>query len=160
MSTLPKSSFIQRAFAGSMAGLVGVACHAVVNEIDRRALFHNSDDITMLGGAITDDHALARKIGLGMHLGFAMSFGAAFATVLHPKNQGDAMRKAVGAAMVENFGLYPLVFPFEEKHPYIRDGRLDRFTHPLALVQATLRHLALGIGIGKVYPFILRRLSK
>ena len=160
MSRFPKTSFIQRAIAGSIAGLVGGLCHLAVNEIDRRAFNHNADDITMLGGIITDDHELARKIGLGMHLSFAISFGAAYATILHPRGEDDAMRKAVGAAMVENFGLYPLVFPLEDRHPYIRDGRLDRFAHPLALLQATLRHLALGTGIGKAYPATLRLIRR
>jgi hypothetical protein len=93
-----------------------------------------------------------------MHLGFALTFGAAYAVVLAPEEEGDAMRKAIGLAMAENFGLYPLVFPLEQFHPYIRDGRLDRFQHPKALVQATLRHLALGAGIGKVYPSMIRAL--
>jgi hypothetical protein len=160
MSKLPKTTLVQRAIAGALAGIVGGACHAVVNEIDRRVLRHNADDLTMLGGMITDNHALARKIGTGVHFGIAISFGAAYATILHPRDEDDAMKKAVGAAMVENFGLYPLVFPLEDMHPYIRDGRLDRFAHPIALVQATLRHLALGIGIGKAYPAIVRMVRK
>ena len=160
MTRLPKTSLIRRVIAGSLAGLAGGLAHAAVNEIDRRLLSHNADDLTMLGGAITDDHALARKIGIGMHLGFAMSFGASYAAILHPRDNEDAIRKAVAAAMIENFGLYPLVFPLEDKHPYIRDGRLDRFAHPKALLQATLRHLALGIGIGKTYPTLLRLLGK
>ena len=160
MSQFPQASLIQRVVAGSIAGLLGGLCHAAMNEIDRHALQHNADDLTMLGGVMTDDHALARKIGIGMHLGFAMSFGASYAAILRPRDDADAMRKAVAAAMIENFGLYPLVFPLEDKHPYIRDGRLDRFAHPIALLQATLRHLALGIGIGKTYPTILRFLRR
>ena len=156
MSMFPTTSLLQRVIAGSLAGLIGGACHAAVNEIDRRMLRHNADDLTMLGGVFTDNHALARRLGLGMHLGFAMSFGASYAAILHPQDKDDALRKAVAAAMIENFGLYPLVFPLEDKHPYIRDGRLDRFAHPTALGQATLRHLALGIGIGKMYPTMLR----
>lgn len=156
MATGLSATTKQRAIAGALAGMVGGVAHAVVNEIDIRAFRHNADDLAMLGGPLTDNESVARRFGIGLHLGFATTFGAVYAMVLHPQDDDDAMRKAVGLAMVENFSLYPLVFPLESFHPYIRDGRLDRFAHPVAFVQATLRHLALGIGIGKAYPYILR----
>ncbi len=158
-TSLSNASWKSRAIAGGLAGLVGGLAHAVMNEVDRRLLQHDADDLTMLGGVISDDRDTARTIGIGMHLNFAAAFGAAYAVLLRPEDDAGAMRKAIGAAMVENFGLYPLVFPLERYHPYIRDGRIDRFQHPLALLEATLRHLALGAGIGTTYPRFLRALA-
>jgi hypothetical protein len=153
----------QRVVAGALAGIIGGMVHAAVNEIDRRVLKHNADDLEMLGGIFTSDTGRSRRIGIVMHLGNAALFGGTYAVVLQPTDAEDAQRKALVLAMIENFGLYPLVFPFEDLHPHIRSGQLDRFTHPIALVQATLRHLALGYGLGKAYPpvmaAVLRRRS-
>lgn len=148
-----------RLTAGATAGVIGGLAHAVMNEIDLRAFNHNADDMLMLGGTLSDDRDIARRIGFGMHLGISALFGAAYAAVLKPHDERDALAKAVGLAMVENVGLYPLVFPLERFHPYIRTGRLDRFAHPKAFAQATLRHVALGIGLGLAYSRVARCLG-
>lgn len=142
----------KRMIAGALAGVVGGAAHAAVNEIDRRVLHHNADDLVMLGGVFTDDVAKARKIGIGMHLTFAAMFGATYAVLLHPRDADDALRKGMAFALTEHFTLFPLGILVDNHHPHAAMGTLGRVFHPTSLVEATLRHLALGYGIGKAYP--------
>jgi hypothetical protein len=153
-----RRSIRKRAIAGAIAGVPGGIAHALVNEIDRRVLNYDADDLLLVTGSFIGDKGKARTIGLFMHLGFAMAFGAAYAVVLNPKDDRDAVGRGIGAGLMENTILWPLVIPLDEHHPYIRDGRIDKFNHPISLLQANLRHIALGYGLGKTYPSILRRL--
>lgn len=148
--------WVDRAISGAIAGIVGGLAHAAMNEIDRRVLNYNADDLIMLGGIFTDDSNLARRVGLGMHLNFAAMFGAAYGVLLYPKNSDDALRKAVGFAMFENVTLFPLGVLVDGHHPYAKAGRSDKFFNPTSFVQASLRHLTLGVGIGKAYPLAMR----
>lgn len=159
MPKLGKLSFAKRALAGALAGLPAGVAHAVVNEIDIRAFRHNADDLLMLGGVVADDPAVGRRIGLGMHLTFAMAFGAAWAVALRPKTDSDAVAKGVATALTENTVLWPLVLVVDAYHPQAKSGNLDPFTHRIAFLQANLRHLALGATLGTLYPRIARRLS-
>ncbi len=150
----------QRAMAGALAGIIGGAAHAAVNEVDRRVLNHNADDLLMLGGVFTEDVGRARRIGIGMHLTFAAIFGATYAVLLQPKDDDDALRKGLGFATAEHVGLFPLSIPVDMHHPHAKNGNADRFWHPVSFLEATARHIALGFGIGKVYPFMVRALKK
>lgn len=150
-------TFRQRAVAGAIAGLPGGLAHALVNEIDRKIFRYDADDLLMLAGPFINDRSKARRVGICMHLGLAMAFGAAYAVVLNPRNGKDAVRKGIAAGLIENTILWPLVIPLDKYHPYVRDGRMDEFNHPISLLQATLRHIALGYGLGKSYPAMLAR---
>lgn len=150
----------QRAIAGAIAGLPGGLAHALTNEIDRRMLNYDADDMLMVTGMFMTDKHMARKIGFGIHLGLAMAFGATYAVVLNPQNPPDALRKGVAAALTENTVLWPLVIPLDTYHPFIQQGRIARFNHPVSLLQANLRHIALGYGLGKAYPIVLQRILR
>lgn len=160
MVKLSKATVKQRIIAGALAGIPGGIAHALTNEIDRHVFRYDSDDMLMVTGTFMEDKSQARKLGFFMHLGFAMAFGVGYAVVLNPRNKQDAVIRGVGAGLVENALLWPLVAPLDKNHPYIRKGRIDEFNHPIALVQANLRHIALGLGIGLSYPTILRRLQR
>lgn len=158
---LPLTSTLkQRIIAGALAGIPGGIAHALVNELDRKVFGYDSDDMLMVTGTFMNDREQARKLGFFMHVGFAMAFGIGYAVVLNPRDRHDAVIRGIGAGLVENSLLWPLVVPLDKHHPYIRTGRIDKFNHPIALVQANLRHIALGYGIGKSYPAILDRVRK
>lgn len=155
-----KATLKQRMIAGALAGLPGGVAHALTNEIDRHVFNYDSDDMLMVTGTFMEDKAQARKLGFFMHLGFAMAFGVGYAVVLNPRDKQDAVIRGIGVGLVENALLWPLVAPLDKQHPYIRRGRIDKFNHPVALIQANLRHIALGIGIGMSYPAILCKLQR
>lgn len=151
------ASTAKRALAGAIAGVAGGLAHAATNEIDRKIFAYDADDMLMVTGMFMEDKSKARRLGVVIHLGLAMAFGASYAVVLHPKGKRDAVIKGIGAGLIENTILWPLVVPLDRLHPYIRDGRIDSFNHPISLVQASLRHIALGLGLGVTYPRILGR---
>ena len=155
-----RANLTQRIIAGAVAGLPAGVAHALVNEIDRKAFRYDSDDMVMVTGFFMDDRSRARLPGFFLHLSFAMAFGIGYAVVLNPRDDDDAVIRGIGAGVVENAFLWPLVGPLDDHHPYIRSGRVDRFNHPIALIQANLRHVALGYALGKAYPAILRRLRR
>lgn len=148
-----------RLIAGSIAGVIGAAAFVVEQEIDLRVLDHDADDLTLIGGMLSDDRTTARRIGLAGHLVFGAVFGAGHAAVLDPVLPGGPVQRGFTTAMLENFAFYPLTRPFERFHPYIRDGRMDDYWHPRALVQATLRHAVLGIAMGAAYPRLVRSMT-
>lgn len=145
-----------RAISGAIAGIVGGLAHAAINGIDRRVLTYNADDLLLLGGVFSDDTRVARIVGLGMHLNFAAIFGATYAIVLKPGNDNDAMKKGLGFALVEHVGLFPLGIMVDKYHPYVKSGECDPFFTWTSFVEASLRHIALGLGVGASYPTILR----
>lgn len=158
MITLSKATLKQRILAGALAGLPGGLAHALVNEVDRRVFRYDSDDMLMVTGTFMDNKPRARRLGFLMHLGFAMAFGIGYAVVLNPRDKDDAVIRGIGAGLVENAILWPLVVPLDKYHPYIRSGRINKFNHPVALIQANLRHIALGFALGKSYPAILHKI--
>lgn len=159
MPRIRTSTLKQRVVAGALAGLPAGIAHAAVNEIDRKMFHYDADDMVMVTGTFMENKTRARQLGFLMHLGFAMAFGIGYAVVLNPRDERDAVIRGIGAGMVENGLLWPLVVPLDAKHPYIRSGRIDRFNNPIALVQANLRHIALGFALGKSYPRILKRVQ-
>ena len=150
----------KRAIAGAMAGIVGGLAHAAMNEVDRRVLNYNADDLALLGGVFTDDTRVARTIGLGMHLNFAAIFGATYAILLHPKTDDDAMAKGLGFAILEHVSLFPLGKIVDNHHPHVKSGKCDPFFTPTSFVEASLRHIVLGLGLGASYPAIMRMVRR
>lgn len=160
MKSLLHTSLKQRALSGALAGIPAGIAHALMNELDRRVFNYDSDDMLMVTGTFMQDKSQARRVGIVIHLGLAMAFGASYAVVLHPKTDRDALIKGIGAGLTENTILWPLVIPLDKLHPYIQDQRIDKFNHPISFLQANLRHIALGYALGKSYPAILRGLQR
>lgn len=160
MAAIKEDSLILRAIAGAISGVPAGLAHALVNEIDRRALRHDADDLLLLSGMVIEDRSTARRVGLLAHLCTAMGFGAVWAIALRPTDERNAVRKGIAAGLVENTVLWPLVIPLDNHHPYILQGRMDRFNHPISYIQACLRHVALGYVLGKTYPRVRDRLAR
>lgn len=152
MTSKNKDTIGRLAATGALSGIPAGLAHALVNELDRRVLRYNADDMLLLSGLVIDDQATARRVGFIGHLCSAMAFGAAWAILFRPTGERDAVRKGIGAALAENTLLWPLVIPLDNHHPQISDGQMDRFNHPRSWLQACLRHLALGYVLGKSYP--------
>lgn len=160
MTNYSTTSLKTRAYAGALAGIPAGISHALTNEVDRRVFHYNADDMLMFTGAFIQNKSKARRIGFVVHMGLAMAFGACYAIVLNPKDDQDATVKGICAGLVENTLLWPFVIPLDALHPYIQEGRIDTFNHPISLLQANLRHIALGYFLGKFYPAFLRRLHR
>jgi hypothetical protein len=151
-----RARIIQRSEAGAVlvSGLVAGAAFLAVLETDLRLTGRNVDDLIVLGRPFVRDRADARKVGAAIHAFNSVALAGLYAA-LQRRLPGPPWFKGALFANVENALLYPLT-AFEDLHPAIRDGQIDRyFTWP-AFWQSVPRHVAYGAVLGVLYE----RLSK
>jgi hypothetical protein len=136
-----------RTFKGALCGTAAAALWAAQQPLDKALFRSRYDDVELLG------KALARgprwyPIGLAAHLWNGTVFGAVYANVAPTLPVPPALR-GPAAAMVENFGLWPLVALTDRLHPARRE--LPKLAgNRRALWQATYRHLLFGIVLGEL----------
>lgn len=136
-----------RTLRGAVAGAVAAGVWALQQPLDK-AIFESAyDDVELLGKAVTRGGSWY-PVGLAMHLQNGAMFGAVYANLAPLVPLPGALR-GVAAAMVENFGLWPLGRVTDRLHPARRD--LPPLTgNRRALAQATWRHLLFGAVLGEL----------
>jgi hypothetical protein len=132
-----------------ISGLAAGAAFVAVLEADVRLTGRNLDDPMILGRPFTNDPTKARAMGGAIHTVNSLALATLYAT-LEPRLPGPAWWKGVVFANIENVVLYPITL-FEDIHPAIRLGEVDRyFTWP-AFWQSVPRHIAFGAVLGVLY---------
>ncbi len=132
-----------------ISGLAAGAAFVAVLEADLRLTGRNVDDLMILGRPFAEEPTKARAIGGAIHAVNSLALATLYAT-LEPRLPGPAWLKGVVFANVENVVLYPITV-FEDIHPAIRLGEVDRyFTWP-AFWQSVPRHVAFGAVLGVLY---------
>jgi len=132
-----------------ISGLAAGAAFVAVLEADLRLTGRNVDDLMILGRPFAEEPTKARAIGAAIHAVNSLALATLYAT-LEPRLPGPAWLKGVVFANVENVILYPITV-FEDIHPAIRLGEVDRyFTWP-AFWQSVPRHIAFGAVLGVLY---------
>ena len=132
-----------------MAGAAAALIWAVQQPADKRLFRSAYDDVELLGKLVTRTRTW-RPAGLAFHMGNGALFGAAFA-LLRPALPGPPVAQAVGAAMAEHFGLWPLGRLSDRLHPARRD--LPKLTgNRRAFAQAIWRHALFGAALGSLEP--------
>ncbi len=135
--------------AVAISGLAAGAAFAAVLEADLRLTGRNVDDLIVLGRPFVKNAKNARIAGGAVHVVNSLALASLYA-VLEPRMSGRPWLKGVLFANVENLILYPITV-FEDKHPAVRDGQVDRyFTWP-AFWQSVPRHIAYGAVLGILY---------
>lgn len=143
-----------RLVAGAAGGLVGALAYVIVQQIDLKAFDHNTDDVVLLGRIVTDNDDLIRPVGMAMHLFNGASLGALYGLVVHDRLPGPPLAQGLTFAMLETVALYPLS-ALEDFHPGVREGRLERYTTPIAFLQQVIRHIGYGAALGPVTKRLL-----
>jgi hypothetical protein len=134
---------------GAAAGAAAATLWALQQPFDKWAFGSRYDDVELLGKMLTRGPAW-RTLGFGLHAANGAAFGATFA-LARPHLPGPPLAQAVTAAMVENFGFWPLGRLIDRFHPARRElGRLTG--NHRALAQATWRHLLFGVVLGLLEP--------
>ncbi len=132
-----------------ISGLAAGAAFVAVLEVDLRLTGRNVDDLLILGRPLAEEPATARAVGGAIHAINSLALATLYAT-LEPRLPGPAWLKGVVFASVENVILYPITL-FEDIHPAIHLGEVDRyFTWP-AFWQSVPRHIAFGAVLGVLY---------
>ena len=135
--------------AVAISGLAAGAAFVAVLEIDLRLTGRNVDDLMVLGRSFTENPEKARALGGAIHAVNSLALASLYGLV-ERHIPGPSWLKGIIFSNVENVILYPITL-FEDIHPAIRTGMVDRyFTWP-AFWQSVPRHIAYGAVLGVLY---------
>jgi hypothetical protein len=129
-----------------LAGLVAGAAYALVMEADLRLTGNNVDDFVILGRPFVREPEHARPVGAVIHAFNAIALAALYARV-QSCLPGPPWLKGVLFANLENVLLYPITV-FEDLHPAVQDGQVDRYLTWASFWQSVPRHIAYGAVLG------------
>ena len=132
---------------GALAGAVAAAVWAAQQPLDKRLFDSDYDDVELLGKLVTRDDSWP-AVGLALHLQNGALFGAIYSQV-RPFIPGPPAMRGLVAAMVENFGMWPLSQVSDRVHPARRD-LAPLAGNRRALAQATWRHFVFGFVMGEI----------
>src|SRR5919202_3903349 len=104
-----------RSLNGALAGGIAAGVWAAQQPLDKRVGGSGYDDVELLGKLVTRGPGWPLA-GAAMHVGNGAAFGAVYAQ-LRPFLPGPAAVRGLLAAMVENFGLWPLGAVVDRLHP-------------------------------------------
>ena len=131
------------------AGAAAATVWALQEPLDQRLLRCDYSDVALLGKAVTRGPGW-RVAGLTIHV----VNGAIFGLVFHELRRGrrlDSRRLALGMALGEHVGLYPLSYFVDRWHPARGEpGVPSLLTNPRAFAQATWRHVLFGVVLGRL----------
>ena len=133
----------------ALAGALAAAVWGLQEPLDKRLFRCDYSDIAVMGKAFTRGRAWP-VIGLGIHAVNGAVFGLAFHEVRR-RVPLDSRRLALGMALTEHVGLYPLSYLVDRFHPARGEsGVPPLLTNPRAFAQATWRHALFGAVLGRV----------
>jgi hypothetical protein len=135
----------RRAGNGALAGAAAAAVWALQQPLDKRLFSSRYDDLELLGKFVTPGPRWP-LVGTVLHLENGAMFGALYA-LARVRLPGPWAAHALGAALVEHAGLWPLTGVVDRRHPARRE--LPRLAgNRRAFAQATWRHLLFGLVLG------------
>jgi hypothetical protein len=139
---------------GAQAGAVAALLWAAQQPFDKRLFRSTYDDVELLGKLVTRGSGWL-PVGLLLHVSNGAIFGTTFA-LLRLALPGPPVAQALGAAMAEHFGFWPLGRLSDRFHPARRD--MPKLTgNRRAFAQALWRHALFGITLGLLEPRLNRR---
>lgn len=139
----------ERGLHPALAGAVAATAWGLLEPVDQRLFRCDYSDVLILGKAVTRGR-LARPVGFAIHAANGALFGLAFDQARRRLPIGKE-RLAVGMALAEHVGLYPLTYLVDRHHPARgEEGIPPMFTNGRAFMQATLRHALFGVLLGRL----------
>jgi hypothetical protein len=133
----------------AIAGAAGTALWAAIEPLDRRVFGCDYSDVAILGKAFTRGRGWV-PLGLTFHVANGAAFGLAY-DAARSRIRADPRRLALGLALAENVGLYPLGWLVDRFHPARGEPGIPRLLpNPRAFAQATLRHTVFGLVLGRL----------
>jgi hypothetical protein len=131
------------------AGAVAATAWGLLEPLDQKLFRCDYSDIALLGKALTRGPSW-RPLGFALHAVNGAVFGLAF----HEARRRLAVeprRLALGMAMAEHVGLYPLAYLVDRFHPARGEpGVPPLLTNARAFGQATVRHVLFGALLGRL----------
>jgi hypothetical protein len=131
------------------AGATAATIWALEEPLDQWLLGCDYSDVALLGKAVTRGPGW-RAAGLAIHALNGALFGLAF----HDARRilmVDSRKLALGMALVEHVGLFPLSYFVDRYHPARGEpGIPPLLRNPRAFAQATWRHALFGAVLGRL----------
>jgi hypothetical protein len=130
------------------AGAAAATVWGLLEPLDQRLFGCDYSDIALLGKAVTRGHGW-RPIGFALHAANGAVFGLVYERL---RRQLDTAPRqlALGLALGEHVGLYPLAYFVDRYHPARGEpGVPPLLTNPRAFAQATVRHALFGWLLGR-----------
>jgi hypothetical protein len=132
-----------------LAGAVAATAWGLLEPLDRRLFRCDYSDVMLLGKLVARGR-LARPFGFAIHALNGAVFGLAFDQACK-RVPVDKRRLAIGMAMAEHVGLYPLSYFVDRYHPTRGEEGIPRLlTSRRAFAQATARHALFGVVLGRL----------
>ena len=138
------SSYLRSAGAGAAAATIW----GLLEPLDRKILRYGYSDVAVLGKAVTRDRGW-RPLGFALHAANGIAFGLAYEAIGR-RVQVDRRRLALGLALAEHVGLYPLAYLVDRHHPARGQPGIPPLLDPRAFAQATWRHVVFGAALGRL----------
>ena len=128
------------------AGATAATIWALEEPLDQQLLRCDYSDVALLGKAVTRGPGW-RAAGLAIHALNGALFGLAFHNARRILTV-DSRRLALGMALAEHVGLFPLCYFVDRYHPARGEpGIPPLLTNPRAFAQATWRHALFGAAL-------------
>ena len=122
---------------------------ATLEPLDRRVFGCDYSDLAVLGKAVVRGRGW-RPAGLAIHAANGAAFGLVFER-LRRRVAVEPQRLALGLALAEHVGLYPLCYFVDRHHPRRGEpGIPPLLANPRAFGQATVRHACFGWLLGRL----------
>jgi hypothetical protein len=133
----------------ALAGAIAATAWGLLEPVDKRLFRCHYSDITLLGRLIAGGR-LARPAGFAIHALNGALLGLVFDRV-RKRVSTDERSLALGMAMAEHVGLYPLSYFVDRFHPARgEEGIPPLFNSGRAFAQATVRHALFGVLLGRL----------
>ena len=131
------------------AGAAAAIAWGLAEPLDGRALRYDYSDVALLGKAVTRGPHW-RAAGFAVHAANGATFGLA-CEWLRRRVSVEPRRLALGLALAEHVGLYPLSYAVDRWHPARGEpGVPPLLRSPRAFAQAAWRHLLFGVVLGRL----------
>jgi hypothetical protein len=131
------------------AGAAAATAWGVLEPLDQRLFRSDYSDIALLGKLLTRGRGW-RPAGFAIHALNGAVFGLAFHEVRR-RTRRSPRRLALGLAVAEHVGLYPLALLVDRYHPARGEpGIPPLLSNPRAFGQATVRHALFGLVLGRL----------
>jgi hypothetical protein len=131
------------------AGAVAATAWALLEPFDKRLFRCDYSDVALLGKAITRRRGW-RAAGFAAHALNGAVFGTVYGLVRR-RTSLPPRRLALGMAVAEHVGLYPLSYFVDRYHPARGDDGVPPLsTNGRAFAQATARHVVFGLVLGRL----------
>jgi hypothetical protein len=131
------------------AGAAAAAVWALQEPFDRRVLGCDYSDVAILGKVVRRGRGWW-PAGFALHVANGALFGLAF-DELRSRRSLPPRRLALGMALAEHIGLYPLCGLVDRFHPARgTPGIPPLLTNGRAFAQATWRHVLFGVVLGRL----------